>query len=64
MPGRYLAALGFGGKYQVPTRWRGLRPSRWFTLRLWRQRLVFWGGAIAVGCVSVAFADAAHGHAG
>ncbi len=42
------------------SRFRSLRRSRWLTLRLWRQRLVFWGGAIAVGCVSVAFTDAAN----
>jgi len=42
------------------SRFRSLRRSRWLTLRSWRQRLVFWGGAIAIGCVSVAFADAAN----
>src|ERR1700755_1403031 len=30
-----------------------------FSGRRWRMRLVFWGGAIAVGVVSVAFAAAA-----
>ena len=29
--------------------------------RAWRQRLVFWGGAIAIGLVSVAFATASDG---
>ncbi|MBN8999916.1 MAG: chloride channel protein [Rhizobiales bacterium] len=29
--------------------------------RAWRQRLVFWGGAIAIGLVSVAFAAASDG---
>jgi H+/Cl- antiporter ClcA len=43
------------------SRFRSLRRSRWLTLRLWRQRLVFWGGAIAIGCVSVAFTEAANG---
>ena len=41
------------------SRFRRLRRSRWFAMRIWRQRLVFWGGAIAVGCVSVAFTEAA-----
>ncbi len=43
------------------SRFRLLRRSRWLTLRIWRQRLVFWGGAIAIGCVSVAFTAAADG---
>jgi H+/Cl- antiporter ClcA len=42
------------------TWFRLLRRSRWLTLRVWRQRLVFWGGAIAIGCVSVAFTEAAN----
>jgi H+/Cl- antiporter ClcA len=41
------------------SRFRALRRSRWFAPRVWRQRLVFWGGAVAVGCVSVAFTEAA-----
>jgi H+/Cl- antiporter ClcA len=33
---------------------------RWLSRRLWRRRLVFWGGAVVVGAVSVIFADAAN----
>jgi H+/Cl- antiporter ClcA len=40
------------------SRFRSLRRSRWLAVHVWRQRLVFWGGAIAIGCVSVAFAEA------
>ena len=36
------------------------RRFRWLTFRLWRQRLVFWGGAVAVGCISVAVTEAAN----
>ncbi|MBB3949062.1 H+/Cl- antiporter ClcA [Aureimonas jatrophae] len=38
-----------------------LRRSRavWLSKRLWRPRLVFWSGALAVGLVSVAFAKLA-----
>jgi H+/Cl- antiporter ClcA len=43
------------------SRFRSLRRSRWLALRVWRQRLVFWGGAIAIGCVSVAFSEASNG---
>jgi len=43
------------------SRFRSLRRSRWLALRVWRQRMVFWGGAIAIGCVSVAFTEAADG---
>jgi H+/Cl- antiporter ClcA len=43
------------------SRFRSLRRSRWLALRVWRQRLVFWGGAIAIGCVSVAFTEASNG---
>ncbi len=42
------------------SRFRPLRRSRWLTFRVWRQRLVFWGGAIAIGCVSVAFTEASN----
>lgn len=44
----------------IPTSGR-LRGSRaiWLSRRLWRQRLVFWGGAVAVGVISVGFARAA-----
>ncbi len=43
------------------SRFRSLRRSRWLALRVWRLRLVFWGGAIAIGCVSVAFTEASDG---
>jgi H+/Cl- antiporter ClcA len=43
------------------SQFRSLRRSRWLALAVWRQRLVFWGGAIAIGCVSVAFTEAADG---
>jgi H+/Cl- antiporter ClcA len=35
-------------------------PTRFLSRRYWRTRIVFWGGAIAVGLVSVAFAKAAN----
>lgn len=40
------------------TRYPMLRRSRalWVSRRMWRPRLVFWSGAIAVGIISVAFA--------
>ncbi len=43
------------------SRFRSLRRSRWLAVHVWRQRLVFWGGAIAIGCVSVAFTEASNG---
>ncbi len=36
------------------------RPSRLLNKLLWRRRLVFWGGAVAVGLVSVIFTDASN----
>lgn len=38
-----------------------IRRSRamWMSPRLWKPRLVFWCGAIAIGVLSVAFAEAA-----
>lgn len=33
---------------------------RWFSRKQWQMRLVFWGGALAVGAVSVIFAMAAN----
>jgi len=38
-----------------------VRRSRamWMSPRLWKPRLVFWCGAISIGVISVAFAQAA-----
>ena len=40
---------------------RLIRRSRvmWMSPRLWKQRLVFWCGALAIGIISVGFAEAA-----
>lgn len=35
-------------------------PARWLSRRIWRRRLVFWLGAIAIGGLSVVFAEAAN----
>ncbi|MCX5512406.1 chloride channel protein [Kaistia algarum] len=40
--------------------WR-IHRQLWLSRRLWSKRLVFWGGALAIGLVSVAFASAADG---
>jgi H+/Cl- antiporter ClcA len=37
-----------------------IRKSNWFSRRVWQRRLIFWIGALAVGCVSVIFTDAAN----
>jgi H+/Cl- antiporter ClcA len=37
-----------------------IRKSNWFSRRIWQRRLVFWVGALAVGCVSVLFTDASN----
>ncbi|WP_427024228.1 chloride channel protein [Aureimonas ureilytica] len=44
-------------------RLRTLRRSRavWMSRKVWRPRLVFWAGAVAIGLVSVLFAEAADG---
>ncbi|MCX5497422.1 chloride channel protein [Kaistia dalseonensis] len=43
-----------------PRRHLKLIPRRlWLSRQLWRRRLVFWGGAVAIGVVSVLFALAA-----
>lgn len=39
---------------------KGVRRRRWLSRRIWRRRLVFWLGAIAVGVLSVLFAEAAN----
>ncbi len=37
------------------------RRLRWISRRVWQRRLVFWVGAIAIGCISVVFTEAANG---
>ncbi len=34
--------------------------ARWLSRRIWRRRVVFWGGAVVVGAISVVFAAAAN----
>ncbi len=61
-------AVGFGRqvwfvallKHRVLPSGRLKRPSRLLNRLLWRRRLVFWTGAVAVGLVSVIFTDAAN----
>jgi H+/Cl- antiporter ClcA len=39
---------------------RSRRRARWRARRMWQRRVVFWGGALVVGAISVVFTDAAN----
>jgi H+/Cl- antiporter ClcA len=47
-------------KHRILPSGRLKRPTRLLNKLLWRRRLVFWTGAVAVGLVSVIFTDAAN----
>ncbi len=39
---------------------RSRRGARWRARRIWQRRVVFWGGALVVGAISVVFTAAAN----
>jgi H+/Cl- antiporter ClcA len=51
--------LGFGGKSVTAAELKRRRRPLWLSRRTWQRRLVFWGGAVVVGAISVVFTRAA-----
>jgi H+/Cl- antiporter ClcA len=52
--------LWLGGKSVVVEDLKSWRRARWLSRRIWQRRVVFWGGAVVVGAISVVFTTAAN----